>query len=240
MADNILSALSTWFRSKNMEAAQAMTNPVAEGKLAIADSQKQIAEFTSKIAGLIAQTKLFERQLADSKSDVTKYQNVAAAALRAGNETDAREALALKQKAEQQSNTLQQQLTANTALTTKLRDQLNNARLKVASAQSNITQLQARSSAAKIRTDLAKASTQFGANQGGLAALDNLEQAVNKQESEAEAYEDLALDAGPAGQNLVEKYSIASSSSVDDELEQMKQNLLGGGTKPNLLEPGKS
>src|SRR3954463_6171778 len=161
MADNILSAIHNWFRAKNMEAAQAMTNPVGEGKLAISDSERQIAEFTSKIAGLIAQTKLFERQLTDSRGDVTKYTNVAAAALRAGNEKDAREALSLKQKAEQQADTVQQQLDANNNLVTKLRDQLNTARLKVANARSNITQLEARSSAAKIRTDLAKASTQF-------------------------------------------------------------------------------
>lgn len=230
MADNILTAVSNWFRTKNMEAAQAMSDPVGEGKLAIADSQKQIADFTSKIATLIAQTKLFERQLSDSRGDVTKYQNVAAAALRAGNENDAREALTLKQKAEQQANTIQTQLTSNNTLVTKLRDQLNTARLKVANAQSNITQLQARASAAKIRTDLARASTQFSSSQGGLAALDNLENAVNKQESEAEAYEELAIEAGPAGQNLVEKYSIAGGGAVDDELQRMKQQLLGGGS----------
>src|SRR5206468_10874190 len=140
-------------------------------------------------------------------------------------ENDAREALTLKQKAEQQTNTIQTQLTQNNALVTRLRDQLNNARLKVANAQSNITQLQARSSAAKIRTDLAKASTQFNANQGGLAALDNLEHTVNQQESEADAYEELATDAGPAGQNLVEKYAVPGGTAVDDELQKMKREL---------------
>ncbi len=237
MADNIFTAVNNWFRTKNMEAAQAMSNPVGEGKLAIADSQQQIADFTSKIAGLIAQTKMFERQLSDSQSDVTKYANVAAAALKAGNENDARQAIALKQKAEQQTNTLQTQLDANNTLVNKLRDQLSNARLKVANAQSNITQLEARSSAAKIRTDLAKASTEFGNNQGGLAALDNLEQSVNKEESTAEAYEELAVDAGPAGQSLVDKYN-AGTGSVDDELAKMKQSLLGGGNATPALPAG--
>jgi len=239
MADSIFSAINNWFRTKNMEAAEAMSNPVGEGKLAIADSETQIAQFTSKIASLIAQTKLFERQLNDSRGDVTKYTNVAAAALRAGNEKDARDAISLKQKAEQQVNTVQAQLDANNTLVTKLRDQLNTARLKVANARSNITQLEARSSAAKIRTDLAKASTQFSSKQGGLAALDNLERAVNKQETEAEAYEELAIDAGPAGQNLVEKYSIGEGS-VEDELARMKQGMLGGGPATQALPGGSS
>src|SRR6202000_3256476 len=117
------------------------------GKLAIVDSERQIADFTSKIATLIAETKGLERQVSDAKSDVTKYTNVATAALKANNESDARQAVTLKQKAEQQLATVQGQLTANNTLVDKLREQLNNARLKVATAKSNITQLQARSSA---------------------------------------------------------------------------------------------
>lgn len=238
MADSILQAVHNWFRGKNMEAAEALSDPVRDGKLAISDSEQQINDFTSKIAGLIAQTKLLERQASDSASEVAKYTAVAGAALQAGNEADAREAITLKQKAQQQSDTMQQQLTANRALVTKLRDQLNNARLKVANARSNITQLQARSSAAKIRTDLAKASSDFSSNQGGLAALDQLENTVNKQESEADAYEELAGDAGPAGQSLLEKYS-SGSASVDAELAQMKTALLGGGkATPQLPQQG--
>jgi phage shock protein A len=235
MADSILQAVHNWFRAKNQEAAEALSDPVRDGKLAITDSESQISEFTSKIAGLIAETKNMERQLADAKSESAKYQNVAAAALRAGNEADARSAIALKQKAEQQTATFQAQLTANNTLVSKLRDQLNTARLKVATARSNITQLQARSSAAKIRTDLAKASTEFNSKQGGLAALDNLETSVNKQESEAEAYEELAGSSSAPGQELIEKYS-SGEASVDDELQRMKAALPDAPT-PRLL-PG--
>jgi phage shock protein A len=235
MADSIFKAVNNWFRAKNMEAAEAMSDPVRDGKLAISDSEKQIADFTSKIASLIAQTKNLERQLADAKNDVAKFQNVAGAALQAGNENDARDAIALKQKAQQQADTFQSQLTSNNALVTKLRDQLNTARLKVANARSNITQLQARSSAAKIRTDLAKASAQFSSNQGGLAALDNLESQVNKQETEAEAYEELAdASSGAPAQKLIEKYT-SGDASVDDELQKMKAALAGGSGAPAQL-----
>jgi len=238
MADSILQAVHNWFRAKNQEAAEALSDPVRDGKLAISDSEKQIAEFTSKIAGLIAETKNLERQLNDAKSTVSKYQNVAAAALQAGNENDARDAITLKQKAEQEVNTLQSQWTTNNALVTKLRDQLNTARIKIANAKSNITQLQARSSAAKIRTDLAKATTEFGEKQGGLASLDNLEAAVNKQETQAEAYEELADAASSTpGQNLIEKYS-AGSSSVDDELARMKASLGAPAQTPALPHQG--
>lgn len=238
MADGVLGAVYNWFRAKNQEAAEAMSDPVRDGKLAISDSERQIGEFTSKIATLIAETKNLERQLNDSKNEVVKYGNVAAAALKAGNEADAREAIALKQKAQQQTDTLQAQLSANSTLVGKLREQLNNSRLKVAQARSNITQLQARSSAAKIRTDLAKASQEFSSNQGGLAALDNLEHAVNKQESEAEAYEELAASSGPAGKSLIKKYSASGDASVDEELQRMKVQLLpGAGGPPPQLPP---
>lgn len=226
MADNILSAVFNWFRSKNREVAEALSDPVREGKLAISDSEKQIEQFTSKIATLIAETKTLERQASESGAEVAKYQRVAGAALQAGNEKDARDAIALKQKAEQQSQTIAQQLGANQALVQKLREQLDAARMKVAKAKSNITQLQARASAAKIRMDLAKASSSFSSDKGGLAALDNLEKSVNRQEHEAEALEELSAQTAPAGQALLDKYAVGDAS-VDDELQRMKTALLG-------------
>ncbi len=238
MADNVFQALFNWFRAKNKEAAEAMSDPVRDGKLAISDSEKQIEEFTSKIATLIAETKNLEKQASDSAADVAKYQAVAAAALRAGNESDARDAITLKQKAEQVAQNHAAQVAANKDLVTKLREQLNAARLKVATAKGNITQLQARASAAKIRTDLAKAASAFQSNKGGLAALDDLEKSVKKQESVAEAYEELSASTAPAGQALMEKYAVANDS-IQAELEQMRAGLLQGGS-PNLSLPQQS
>lgn len=238
MADNVFQALYNWFRAKNKEAAEALSDPVRDGKLAITDSEKQIEDFTSKIATLIAETKNLEKQAADSAADVAKYQAVAAAALRAGNESDARDAITLKQKAEQIAQNHAAQVAANKDLVTKLREQLNAARLKVATAKGNITQLQARASAAKIRTDLAKAASAFQSNKGGLAALDDLEKSVKKQESVAEAYEELSSSTAPAGQALMEKYAVANDS-IQAELEQMRAGLLSGGS-PNLSLPQQS
>jgi len=238
MADNVFQALFNWFRAKNKEAAEAMSDPVRDGKLAISDSEKQIEEFTSKIATLIAETKNLEKQAADSAADVVKYQAVAAAALRAGNESDARDAITLKQKAEQVAQNHAAQVASNKDLVTKLREQLNAARLKVATAKGNITQLQARASAAKIRTDLAKAASAFQSNKGGLAALDDLEKSVKKQESVAEAYEELSSSTAPAGQALMEKYAVANDS-IQAELEQMRAGLLPAGS-PNLSLPQQS
>ena len=238
MADNVFQALFNWFRAKNKEAAEAMSDPVRDGKLAISDSEKQIEEFTSKIATLIAETKNLEKQAADSAADVAKYQAVAAAALRAGNESDARDAITLKQKAEQVAQNHAAQVASNKDLVTKLREQLNAARLKVATAKGNITQLQARASAAKIRTDLAKAASTFQSNKGGLAALDDLEKSVKKQESVAEAYEELSSSTAPAGQALMEKYAVANDS-IQAELEQMRAGLLPAGS-PNLSLPQQS
>jgi len=238
MADNLFQAIHNWFRAKNQEAAEALSDPVRDGKLAITDSEKQIEGFTSKIATLIAETKSLERQTAESTSEVSKYQAVAAQALQAGNEADARDAITLKQKAEQQAQALGTQLSANKELVLKLREQLNTARMKVAKARSNITQLQARSQAAQIRTDLAKASSEFHSNKGGLAALDNLEKSVNKQETVAEAYEDLAASTAPAGQALLDKYAVGDAS-VEAELQRLKSGLLGGGS-PSLSLPHSS
>ncbi|NBV87263.1 MAG: hypothetical protein EBS01_13615 [Verrucomicrobia bacterium] len=75
---------------------------------------------------------------------------------------------------------------------------------------------------------MAKASSEFHSNKGGLAALSDLEKAVNKQESLAEAYEDLAATSAPAGQALLEKYSVGDAS-VEAELQELKRGMLAGG-----------
>ena len=68
--------------------------------------------------------------------------------------------------------------------------------------------------------------------------MDNLEKSVNKQETVAEAYEDLAASSAPAGQALLDKYAVGDAS-VEAELQRLKSGLLGGGS-PSLSLPHSS
>ena len=127
-------------------------------------------------------------------------------------------ALEKKQLAEQRVQTLTVEVDKSQKLVAQLREQLNNSKARLSKAKNNLSRLEARSSAAEIRKEFAKAQTDFNSNRDGLAALDDLEKAVNSEEAEAEAFEELAGSTEEAkSEDILAKYS-QPTSEVDDEL----------------------
>lgn len=213
---SLFKSFSNLIRGKSQDLAKTMADPIRDGKLAIQDSEKMIAEFTSKIAKLIAQSKRLNRELIEAEANVTKFQGFAEKAASNENLEDARRSLELKNEAQRRVDTLRSEIARSDQLITNLRSQLSTARAKVAGARRNVVNLEARHEGAKIRTELAKASSEFNAGDNPLAALDDLEKSVNEKESEADAWEDLNMD-GKSDTALEEKYG-GSSVDVDGEL----------------------
>lgn len=218
---NLFKALSNVVRGAKDELAKKIADPVRDGKLAIADSEKQIGEFTSKIASLMAENKRLIKQRDAAEEEAGKFGRIAQKAAQAGNEADVRASLEMKEQATQRFESLKVEIEKGEQLTTMLRDQLAKARAKVAQAKSNLTRMSARVEGAKIRTELAKASSEFNAGKSPLGALDDLEKAVDEQESEAEAWEEMVgTESAGSAAGLADKYG-AASSSVDDEVAKL-------------------
>lgn len=218
---SLFKAFSNLFRSKKNDLAKAMSNPVRDGKLAIEDSEAEIAKFTKQIAGLMAETKRLEKDNEAAKKDMDKFMSIAKKAVEAGSEDDARQALEMKKRAEERHLSFKAELDKNNTLVNQLRQQLNRARAKVAEAKNNITRLEARSNAAQLRKDFAKASSDFNSGNSALSALDDLEKEVNKEESEAEAWEELVgSEYENSADSLEDKYKTGSSD-VEDELASL-------------------
>lgn len=209
---SLLRAIGSWFRKQRDEAADVITDKVAEGKFAIEDAKKEARQFEKKIAELMAANKLAMRHRDNAQEEVDKFLGIAKMAADQGNEEDARKALKEKKNAEASYNTSDQEVQRNEKLVTQLRDRLEKVRSKIARAESNQAQLAARMEGAKVRKALVSAAGDFGGG-GALSRLDDLQEAVDKAECEAEAYEELTVD----NTDLEEKYSTADSS-VDDEL----------------------
>ncbi len=211
---SLLKAVGNWFRAKKDSAAEKMADPIRDGKFAIEDSEKKIAEFTSQIAKLIAETKKLEKQKKGAEEDVAKWMNIAKKAATSGNEDDARTALENKTNADAQVASFTAEAAKNEQITKNLRNQLEKARKKVAKAKGDFVRLSARSEGAKVRKELAKATSDFNSGDSPLSALDDLSKSVDADESEAEAWEDLT---GNPDADLADKYAT-SSSEVEDEL----------------------
>ncbi len=211
---SLLKSVGNWFRGKQDEMAKKLSDPVRDGKFAIEDSKKKIAGFTEKIAKLMAETNKLRKSHAEAEKNLEKWQTIAERAAEGGNTDDARTALEKKNLAKQETETLQAEINKNEQITNQLRQQLNRARARVAEAESNSARLVARMEGSKVRKELAKATSEFNSDDNPLAALDDLQKAVDSEEAEAEAWEDIT---GSGEMSLEEKYTT-SSSDVDDEL----------------------
>ncbi len=216
---DLMKSLSNMIRDKKDQLADMMSDPVKDGKYAIEDSEKEIAEFTTKIAKLIAETRQLGKQKETAEEDAAKYMAIARSAAKRGNEDDVRQAIVMKNKAQERKVTLEDEMKRNEDLTAKLRNQLNNARVKVADAKSNLARLSARMEGAKVRKDLAKASTTFNNDDSPLAALNDLQRTVDQSEAEAEAWEEIAEQEDQnAGKNLEDKYMDGDQKAIDNEV----------------------
>lgn len=219
---SLLKSFTNLIRGKSQEMAKKMADPVRDSKLAIQDSEKLIGDFTSRIAKLVAQNRSLQRDQKEAEADLTKYQGFAEKAVASNNVDDARRSLELKAESQKRLDQLKTEIARNEQLISTLRDQLSKARAKVASARRNVVSLEARFEGAKVRKELAKASSEFNTDGSPLAALDDLDKAVNTQEVEAEAWEELVQE-DQSTQGLEEKYGSGSSSDVEGELARMIQ-----------------
>jgi phage shock protein A len=233
----LIPALVNLFRGADAKAAEALADPVRDGELAIRDAQKEVDQFLSQIHQLMTNTGVLESQLRDARADLDKYDLIARRAAAAGNRDDVAAAVQAKQQAEKTLTTLTTNVEANRALETKLRQQLNVARQKIATAEMNKARLAANIGGNKLRGNLAKASVEFSGKTKGLAALDKLEEASRKESAAADAWESLSQDT-PAAQaaSLEDKYG-AASASVDDEVERLM--LSAGRSTPPLQLPSR-
>ena len=217
----LFKTLNNLIRGKADDLSKKLADPERDAKIAITDSKKQIGGFTTKIAALVAETKKLERQCNDVKADEDKYLDIAKRAMTAGNEADARGALEHKVEAQKRHATLQIEVDKNRKLTGHLRSELTKARAKVGNAEGNLRRLAARSEGARIRTELAKASSTFNSGGSPLAALDDLQNAVDASEAEAEAWEELSAEETGSMQALEEKYG-SGAGVIDVEFEELK------------------
>lgn len=214
---SLTQSIMNWIRGKRDDAAQSIADPVRDGKFAIEDSETEISKFQVNIAKFMAENKKLEKQRDSSEEEVNKFNNIATKAAKANNTDDAREALVQKSQAQARVDALTKDIDRNQNIVNNLRKNLQNAKAKVTAAKSNHAQLKARSASAQIRTNLAKATSDFGTGGSPLAALDDLQRAVESDEAEAEAFEELA---GSASSSLEEKYST-DDVAVDDELNKL-------------------
>jgi len=208
-------------REKKDKAAEKMADPIRDGKFAIEDSKGKLADIQGKIATYSAQIKKNQRDYDAEVAEVRKWGNLAKKAAEASNEEDVRKCITLKTQAQQRADNLKKMITQDEGMLNSMKSQWQTKNNQVSQAESNHSQLAVRKQMAEARKEFAKSSQGLDSD-SCFSELDKLQQSVEADECEAEAYEEMA----PTNdlEDMSSKYGASGDSAVDDEVAKMMAN----------------
>lgn len=190
------------------------------------DMESDMGKVKAETAAVMAEETRAKRALNECAEEIDKMQAYAQKALQAGNENDAREFLAQKQKLTEKQTTLQAAYTAAAENAAKMRSMHDKLAADIRDLNSRRDAIKARLAVAKTQEKLNK----FGGSMSGVAdhmsAFDRMEAKADRMLDEANAMAALNEATQKSGvDDLMSKYDSQSSSEVDDELARLKAEM---------------
>lgn len=217
---SLWNAIKNLARGKAEELEDSITDPIRDGRFAIQDAEKEIAQFTQSIAKSRGDLEGLRREKEEADGNVEKYTNLAKKAAQAGNKDDARSFLEKKAQADSKAATFQAQIDQINAQIDSLQKQLEAQRSRIEKAKAEQATREARYKGAQMSKKIHQASLQHADATSGLGALDKFEERVRKEEAEAKGFAaQAALDPTKQAEDLEAKY--AGGTDVDAELEAL-------------------
>lgn len=189
------------------------------------DLNEDLASVKKETAGVMAAATSARNEVTECQSNIAKYEAAAKAAVRAGNDDDARKLLTTKQQFESTLPSLEEAAKVaenNAAMMRQMHDKLVN----------DINSLQARRAAIKAKVSVANAQNHINSAtetvskaSKGTAAFDRMEDKADRMLNEANAMAELNNNSD--NQDIADKYLSGGTESVEDELAKMKAELNG-------------
>ena len=189
----------------------------------IADAKVELAKTKKESLSVLANEKLVKGQMDEASLKADEWHGIAAKALKAGNEEDARKALQMETKYRSEAETGKATYLAAKASADKIREKLQEMEKEIVDMEQKAAQIKAKAVTAKAIQATEKISSK-GINRGAFEAFDRMEEKANKRLAEAEALEDLN-HAGEEEEDLMKKYSGSGNAETDDALAKLKAEL---------------
>ena len=216
----MFSRISDIFKSNVNDALDKAEDPEKMLKQMVLEMEESVNKTTLAVANAIANEKSLERKIAKERASFAEWQNKAMQALSAGREDLAKAALEKKATAERNVADLQPIYVQAAATSVKMREQLEQLKRKLDEARSRQSTLIARSQAAKAQKQIAQSFSGVGSD--AFSKFDKYEGKIEKLESEAVAFEQLA------GENMDldnQFKQLGSTAQVEADLLAMKKQL---------------
>ncbi|KAL1361909.1 hypothetical protein HN51_010219 [Arachis hypogaea] len=199
---------------------------------AVLEMNDDLTKMRQATAQVLASQKRLENKYKAAEQASEEWYRKAQLALQKGEEDLAREALKRRKSYADNASSLKAQLDQQKSVVDNL---VSNTRLlesKIQEARSKKDTLKARAQSAKTSTKVSEMLGNVNTS-GALSAFEKMEEKVMAMESQAEALGQLTSD------DLEGKFAMLESSSVDDDLANLKKEL-SVGSKKGELPPGRS
>jgi phage shock protein A len=196
----------------------------------IKDAKDNVAQVKAEAAAVIAEETGLARRLADNEAECDKYGSYAAAAVKKGNDDDARKFLTHKNKLESERADLSTQYARAKDNSEKMRQLLKKLTDDIYAAESKLGELKRNLTVAEQQEKLNKFGEKFG--NSPLSGVDNLFDAVQKRVDAADAAATLNkefVNEAWEVEDLAKKYDSATQETkvdqVEDQLAALKASL---------------
>ncbi|OIW08685.1 hypothetical protein TanjilG_03361 [Lupinus angustifolius] len=197
----------------------------------VLEMNDDLTKMRQATAQVLASQKRMENKYKAAQQASEEWYRKAQLALQKGEEELAREALKRRKSYADNALSLKAQLDQQKSVVDNL---VSNTRLlesKIQEARSKKDTLKARAQSAKTATKVSEMLGNVNTS-SALSAFEKMEEKVLAMESQAEALGQLTTD------DLEGKFALLESTSVDDDLSKLKQEL-SGGIKKGELPPGR-
>ncbi len=217
--------IAIW-KSHFNEALDELEDPEKMARQLVRDMEVSVDKTTAAVAGALADQRRLERELQRHQARAEQYRQEAEAAVTAGDEAAARQALERKAQLGPQLDDLGRALEESKQVTARLREELDQLR-------ASLRQAQARQGALIARYQSAKLQRQWGEGSGadlrrveerlkeGPRAFDHLEQRIETAEAEAQLRRELAGETGLEAQERAQE----RQARVEEELQALRHKL---------------
>uniref|UniRef100_A0A5B7AM57 Membrane-associated 30 kDa protein n=1 Tax=Davidia involucrata TaxID=16924 RepID=A0A5B7AM57_DAVIN len=198
----------------------------------VLEMNDDLTKMRQATAQVMASQKQLENKYKAAQQASEDWYRRAQLALGKGDEDLAREALKRRKSYADNANAMKAQLDQQKSIVDNL---VSNTRLlesKIQEAKSKKDTLKARAQSAKTATKVSEMLGNVNTS-SALSAFEKMEEKVLAMESQADALNQLTSD------DLEGKFALLESSSVDDDLANLKKEL-SGSTKKGELPPGRT
>ncbi len=216
----IFNRIADVFKANINDILDKAEDPEKMIKQIVIEMEESVNETALAVAQSIGNEKSLERKISKAKKDTIEWEQKAMQALNKNREDLARAALDKKNRAANSITELTPIYQQAKTTADKMREQLNELKLKLDEARSKQTTLIARSQAAKTQKQISQSMSGFGSDAFG--KFDKFEQKVEQLESESIAFAELEN----SDHSLEEEFKkLGSNNQVDDELLALKEKM---------------